>query len=52
MRGDINRQNWRKTAGEMISSELEQRVYNLIERSEGFDMRGLPWAEKTNFHLR
>lgn len=36
----------------MISTDLEQKVYSLIERSEGFDMRGLPWAEKTSFHLK
>lgn len=48
----MNRANWRKIAGEIISSELEQRVFDLLDRSAQINFGQQGWMEKTAYHMR
>jgi hypothetical protein len=32
MKSDMNTQQWRKTAGDIIANDIEQKVYDLMKR--------------------
>lgn len=38
MKEDINKPNWRKVAGELLSTELEQKVDNMLYKSRSIDI--------------
>ena len=38
MREEINKPNWRKVAGELLSSELETRVEEMLVKSRSIDV--------------
>lgn len=38
MREEINKPNWRKVAGELLSSELETKIEDMLIRSRSIDV--------------
>ena len=38
MKEEIGKPNWRKTAGEIIASELEGKVEDLVRKSSQFNV--------------
>lgn len=39
MKDEIEKPNWRKVAGELLSSELEQKIDDLLLKSEALSVK-------------
>jgi hypothetical protein len=39
MKDDINKESWRKVAGELLSNEMEENVDRLLQRSRAIPVR-------------
>lgn len=44
MKDDINKPHWRKVAGELLSSELEEKVEQMLMKSKSMNVK--PWQLK------
>jgi hypothetical protein len=39
MKDDINKDSWKKVAGELLSNEMEERVECILERSRAIQLK-------------
>ncbi len=52
MREELNKPQWRKVAGEILSTELEQTVENLIKKSSQLEVRTWELGDIGNFRVK
>jgi hypothetical protein len=52
MREEIKTSNWRKTAGEIIASELESKVQQLIRQSSEMNMQKWEFGDLVSHRLK
>ena len=39
MKSDMNSNQWKKTAGDIIANDIEERIYDIIKRSSKIEPR-------------
>ena len=59
MKDEINKPSWRKVAGELLSTELEEKVEHLLNKSRNIDIKhweigdlGIAKVSSLENHLR
>jgi hypothetical protein len=51
MKDDINKDSWRKVAGELLSNEMEERVESILERSRAIQLKHIENGDAKNFNF-
>ena len=52
MREEINKPNWRKVAGEIIASELEQRIDTIVRQSSTLEVGRWELGDLVGYRLK